>query len=71
MVELQRIGGDGIYRFTARAPGSPLMWAQSRARQAEGFRDAHSLQSFPSKVLPYENLRPPLSIFPVLKVEML
>ena len=48
-----------------------LMWAQSRARQAEGFRDAHSLQSFPSKVLPYENLRPPLSIFPVLKVEML
>ena len=26
-------------------PGTALMWAQSRARQGEGFRDAHSLFS--------------------------
>ena len=45
-------------------PGTALMWAQSRARQGEGFRDAQSLQSFLFQVLPYENLRPPLFIFP-------
>ena len=34
------------------APGAALMWAQSRASQGEAGLDAHSLQSFPSQVLP-------------------
>ena len=45
-------------------PGTALMWAQSRASQGEAGLDAHSLQSFPSQILPYENLPPPLFIFP-------